>query len=78
MSRTDKAYLNDNIRTEHLKCSSCRTQIFLVKIEPSGDGGELRTFGCPHCRQTRSLRLAPAQERGHGAPDAVAGDHGSV
>jgi DNA-directed RNA polymerase subunit RPC12/RpoP len=54
-----RAYLNDNIRTEHLKCSNCRTQSFLVKIEPDGSGGEVRTFVCPHCEARRLLRLTP-------------------
>lgn len=55
------AYLNDNIRTEHLKCSSCRTQSFLMKIEADGSGGEVRTFVCPHCQARRLLRLTPPQ-----------------
>ncbi len=54
-----RAYLNDNIRTEHLKCSSCRTQSFLMKIETDGSGGEVRTFICPHCHARRLLRLTP-------------------
>ena len=57
-----KAFLNDNIRTEHLKCSHCRTQIFLSGIDHE-DGGEVRTFGCPHCRRTREVRLTPQHER---------------
>lgn len=54
-----RAYLNDNIRTEHLKCSSCRTQSFLMKIESDDSGGEVRTFVCPHCQARRLLRLTP-------------------
>ncbi len=61
MSSRCKAYLNDNIRTEHLKCSNCRTQSFLMKIEPDGNGGEVRTFVCPHCQARRLLRLRPLQ-----------------
>ncbi len=59
MPGTRGAYLNDNIRTEHLKCSYCRTQVYLIKIEPDDEGGEIRTFGCPHCAASKSLRLAP-------------------
>jgi transposase-like protein len=54
-----RAYQNDNIRTEHLKCSNCRTQSFLLKIEPDDCGGEVRTFVCPHCQARRLLRLTP-------------------
>lgn len=57
-----RAYLNDNIRTEHLKCSSCRTQSFLMKIESDGSGGEVRTFVCPHCQARRLLRLTPPRQ----------------
>lgn len=60
MLGTGSTHLNDNIRTEHLKCSSCRTQIFLVSIVQDDDGAELRIFGCPHCARTRSLRLGAA------------------
>lgn len=55
-----KAYLNDNIRTEHLKCSNCRTQSHLLAIESDGRGGEVRTFACPNCQARRVLRLVPA------------------
>ena len=61
MSSRREAYLNNNIRTEHLKCSSCRTQSFLLKIESDGSGGEVRTFVCPHCQARRLLRLTPPQ-----------------
>lgn len=54
-----KAYLNDNIRTEHLKCSSCRTQSYLLDIESDGCGGEVRIFACPHCQARRALRIRP-------------------
>lgn len=59
MPGTRRVYLNDNIRTEHLKCSCCRTQVYLIKIESDDEGGEIRTFGCPHCATSKSLRLAP-------------------
>jgi DNA-directed RNA polymerase subunit RPC12/RpoP len=59
MPGTCGAYLNDNIRTEHLKCSYCRTQVYLIKIESDDEGGEIRTFGCPHCATSKSLRLTP-------------------
>lgn len=58
MPNTRRVYLNDNIRTEHLKCVACRTQIYLIKIEQERGGWETRTFGCPHCASRRSLRLA--------------------
>lgn len=57
MPNKRRVYLNDNIRTEHLKCTMCRTQIYLVKIEQDRDGNEIRTFGCPHCSVCRSVRL---------------------
>lgn len=59
MPGTRRVYLNDNIRTEHLKCSCCRTQVYLIRIESDDEGGEVRTFGCPHCATSKSLRLAP-------------------
>lgn len=59
MPNVRRVYLNDNIRTEHLKCRTCRTRVFLVKIEQDRDGDEVRTFGCPHCAVCRSVRLAP-------------------
>jgi hypothetical protein len=63
MLGTRRAHVNDNIRTEHLKCSGCKTQIYLVRIESDNDGSEIRTFGCPHCAQCRSIRLSPRQDR---------------
>jgi DNA-directed RNA polymerase subunit RPC12/RpoP len=54
-----RVYLNDNVRTAHLKCSDCRTQIYLIKIEQDEDGAEVRTFGCPHCAHCKLIRLAP-------------------
>lgn len=50
-------FLNDNIRTEHLKCESCRTQIFLTRIERPNKVLEVRTFQCPHCTRTRTLHI---------------------
>ena len=52
-------YLNDNVRTEHLKCSTCRTQIHLTSIETNPDGSEVRSFSCPHCAAISTLRLRP-------------------
>jgi sulfur transfer protein SufE len=57
MPGTRRIYLNDNVRTEHLKCSDCRTQIYLVKIEQDDEGAEVRTFGCPHCAHVKAIRL---------------------
>lgn len=48
---------NDNIRTDHLKCDSCRTRVHLTRIEQS-DGNERRLFECAHCGAVKSLRLA--------------------
>lgn len=53
-------FQNDNVRTEHLKCSICRTQIYLAKIEKDADGCELRSFACPHCAAVTTLRLQGA------------------
>jgi hypothetical protein len=49
-------------RHEHLKCSYCRTQVYVIKIESDKDGGEIRTFGFPHCAASKSLRLAPRRQ----------------
>lgn len=57
MPATRMKYLNDNIRTEHLKCTRCRTQAFLHRIEPDAGEGEVRIFVCPHCQARRVLRL---------------------
>jgi DNA-directed RNA polymerase subunit RPC12/RpoP len=57
MPGTRRAYFNDNIRTEHLKCSSCRTQVYLIKIELDDAGGETRVFSCPHCSSLRALHI---------------------
>jgi len=56
-----RAYVNDNIRTEHLKCSTCRTRSLLLKIEPDDDGGEVRIFVCAHCDARQTVRLATLQ-----------------
>ncbi|MET0970575.1 MAG: hypothetical protein ABWY18_15355 [Tardiphaga sp.] len=54
---------NDNIRTDHLKCDSCRTRVHLKRIEQS-DGNERRLFECAHCGSIKSVRLAaPAAPR---------------
>jgi DNA-directed RNA polymerase subunit RPC12/RpoP len=57
MSDRDVLPRNDNIRTDHLKCDRCRTQIFLTGIERRDEMCEVRTFRCPHCRQTRTLHI---------------------
>jgi len=69
-------YVNDNIRTAHLKCVSCKTQIFLREIEPAEDGGEIRTFGCPHCQRARAVRLSPYQPLRKPDERALAGEQG--
>lgn len=58
MPNTPRVHLNDNVRTEHLKCPTCRTRIHLVKIEQARDGSETRIFGCPHCLAQRAVHLA--------------------
>ena len=74
MPATRRTYLNDNIRTEHLKCPRCRTQAYLYKIEPINGGGEVRTFACPHCHARRQLRLAASPQPPTVVPPAVC-DH---
>ncbi len=51
-------YLNDNVRTVHLKCSACRTRVHLTKIESDDQGTEVRSFACPHCRAISTVRLS--------------------
>lgn len=63
MPGTRRAYLNDNIRTEHLKCSGCRTQVYLLRIEPDEVGGETRIFCCPHCQGLRAMHVEPLRPR---------------
>jgi hypothetical protein len=47
---------NDNIRTDHLKCDSCRTRVHLKRIEQF-EGVERRLFECAHCGSTKALRI---------------------
>ncbi len=47
---------NDNIRTDHLKCDSCRTRVYLKRIEQL-EGAERRLFECAHCGSTKALRI---------------------
>jgi transposase-like protein len=58
MPHTRQVHLNDNIRTEHLKCPICRTRTYLVQIESERDGSEIRFFGCPRCSAQRVVRVA--------------------
>lgn len=53
-------YLNDNVRTGHLKCANCKTRTYLTKIERDDDGAEVRSFACPHCAAITRLRLPAA------------------
>lgn len=57
MPLTHQVHLNDNIRTEHLKCPICRTRTYLVQIEREADGSETRIFGCPRCSAQRMVRV---------------------
>ncbi|MDB5616627.1 MAG: hypothetical protein JWQ24_865 [Tardiphaga sp.] len=50
-------FVNDNVRTEHLKCSHCRTRVHLTKIDTEADGTEVRSFACQHCNAVSKLRL---------------------
>lgn len=59
-----RPHRNDNIRTAHLKCAKCKTQIFLSRIESTQDGCELRVFECPHCALTRTVRIGAVQDDG--------------
>lgn len=53
-------YVNDNVRTGHLKCANCKTRTYLTKIERGDDGAEVRSFACPHCAAVTRLRLPAA------------------
>lgn len=50
-------YVNDNVRTGHLKCRNCKTRTDLTKIERDDNGCEVRSFACRHCNAVTSLRL---------------------
>jgi hypothetical protein len=68
-----RLFRNDNIRTAHLKCESCQTQIFLSRIERPDDLCEVRVFQCPHCERVRTLRIeAPNEYRSSVESVAVA------
>lgn len=56
-------FMNDNVRTGHLKCSSCGTRTYLAKIERDEEGREVRSFACQHCNAVTTLRL-PAADKG--------------
>lgn len=47
---------NDNIRTDHLKCDSCRTRSQLKSIDQF-DGFETRSFECTHCGAVKLVRV---------------------
>ena len=47
---------NDNIRTSHLKCDSCRTRIQLKSIDQF-DGFETRSFSCDYCGAVKLVRV---------------------
>jgi len=49
-------FVNDNVRTAHLKCSNCNTRVQLTKIEVDEDGYELRRFQCSHCAAVSMVR----------------------
>ena len=56
----NKPFLNDNLRTPHLKCDRCQMQVFLERIDRLTDGSELRTFRCGHCDAISTLRINAA------------------
>jgi DNA polymerase III alpha subunit (gram-positive type) len=60
---------NDNILTTHLKCTSCKTQVFFKGIVQS-EGCEVRLFGCPRCQSITSLRIQIPVGLDH-SPDGI-------
>ena len=34
-------------------CPECGTAMVLARIEPDQSGADLRTFECPHCKQSK-------------------------
>jgi hypothetical protein len=50
-------HLNDNVRTAHLKCSSCKTRVHLSTIETDAEGFEVRSFACLNCAAISTIRL---------------------
>lgn len=53
----NRPFLNDNLRTPHLKCNRCQTQVSLERIDLLEDGSESRTFRCGHCDAISTLRV---------------------
>ena len=54
------SFMNDNVRTGHLKCASCGTRTYLAKIQRDEEGCEVRSFACQHCHAVAELRLPAA------------------
>ena len=50
-------FQNDNVRTAHLKCTSCKTQVHLTKVEIDETGCEIRSFMCGHCASISVVRF---------------------
>ena len=46
--------------TIHPKCPNCRSQMFLIRIEPDEFNLDLRTYACPDCelRLTETISAA--------------------
>ena len=50
-------FVNDNVRTAHLKCSRCKTRVHLIRIETDEEGCEVRSFSCRHCADVSVVRF---------------------
>lgn len=68
MADGNRPYINDNIRTPHLKCDRCKTQVFLERIDRLAERTELRIFRCGNCNATSTIRIDTASEDGKVLP----------
>ena len=50
-------FVNDNVRTAHLKCQDCKTQVQLAEIATDDEGHEVRSFHCRHCKNVSAIRF---------------------
>ena len=55
-------FMNDNVRTAHLKCPACKTRTHLTGIETDDDGREVRNFTCQRCGSVNRLVLPGASQ----------------
>lgn len=58
----NRPFSNDNVRTPHLKCDRCQTQVFFERIDHLADGSELRVFRCGHCDAISTLRICAVRD----------------